>query len=125
MKNLVFFKDDLRCNICNLKLINEMCITHKEINGKIKHYFELRKFKLYRDESIDELSQIVDYYEIQSDLLDEATEPYLLAGILTLLRNKSTEHIDFSKKEVIDALIEKAKRANAKSGVLKDWFSDN
>lgn len=111
MKNIVVFKDDLRCNICNLAHINEMCVTHSlnEQTGEIRHYFELRQYKLDRDENTEELSQIVDYYKIESDLLDENSEKYLLIGIINLLK-KNIGFFDFSDKELVDDLISTAKK---------------
>lgn len=110
MKNLVIFKDDLRCNICNLSHINEMCVTHSlnEQTGEIRHYFELRQYNLNRDKNTDELSQVVDYYEIKSDLLDENSETYLLMAITGLLKN-NIDFFDFSGKEAVDDLISGAK----------------
>ena len=110
MKNLVFFKDDLRCNICNLAHINEMCITHSlnDDTGEIRHYFELRQFKLNRDENTEDLSQVVDFYQIQSDILSEATESALLCEILALIQKQTPDFpvmIDFSDKAFIDDLI--------------------
>ena len=115
MAHLVFLKDDLRVNIVNLDLINEICVNYGGTEKEPKTYLELRQYKLNRDEDTEELSQIVDYYEIQSDLLDESTENAFMVALFSIFRGDD-KIIDFSIKENIDNLIkislEKIKQSN-------------